>query len=333
MSRFTCVTCSLVFDDPDSQREHYSTDFHVENLKRKCSGEHALTYESFLESKPVSSCSSKGPKQRIECLLCRKSFSNEKSFIQHCQSSKHIEREREQLGDEAPEEPIAQEVDNTEILEVTDCLFCDAKHNDIETNLAHMKKEHSFFIPDIEHVVDLEGFLEYLTVVIGIDITCLWCLNKGKGNFHRVDDLKAHMRDKGHSKIDFSVFGDALAPFYDYDSNPVHKPCCSSGRLIVDVEYTSAGKALVMTDGTRIFGRDRLLSAFHARTLVQSDVNGNLLTETAESECNELATANPYAHSTSFRQRSRILREQKKQELDLGIKANKLAVVRMPIIY
>lgn len=34
----TCFTCRLVFDDSDKMREHYKTDFHRFNLKRKVAG-------------------------------------------------------------------------------------------------------------------------------------------------------------------------------------------------------------------------------------------------------------------------------------------------------
>jgi pre-60S factor REI1 len=44
----------------------------------------------------------------------------------------------------------------------TDCLFCLHHSSTIEKNAIHMSTEHSFFIPDLEYLVDLPGLFEYL---------------------------------------------------------------------------------------------------------------------------------------------------------------------------
>lgn len=45
---------------------------------------------------------------------------------------------------------------------VTDCLFCPHHSKSLMKNLSHMTKVHSFFIPDVDFLVDLRGFLRYL---------------------------------------------------------------------------------------------------------------------------------------------------------------------------
>lgn len=45
---------------------------------------------------------------------------------------------------------------------VTDCLFCSHHSHSLSKNVAHMTKEHGFFIPDIEYLVDLRGLVAYL---------------------------------------------------------------------------------------------------------------------------------------------------------------------------
>jgi len=42
------------------------------------------------------------------------------------------------------------------------CLFCQHVSDNLEKNVQHMTMEHSFFIPDIEYLVDLEGFISQL---------------------------------------------------------------------------------------------------------------------------------------------------------------------------
>lgn len=45
---------------------------------------------------------------------------------------------------------------------VTDCLFCSHHSKSLMKNLSHMTKIHSFFIPDVEFLVDLKGLIRYL---------------------------------------------------------------------------------------------------------------------------------------------------------------------------
>lgn len=43
-----------------------------------------------------------------------------------------------------------------------DCIFCAHHSDDFVENVRHMSVVHSFFIPDTEYIVDLEGLLMYL---------------------------------------------------------------------------------------------------------------------------------------------------------------------------
>jgi hypothetical protein len=47
-------------------------------------------------------------------------------------------------------------------LSVEECLFCPHASDSLEKNVKHMTTAHSFFIPDVEYLVDLEGFISYL---------------------------------------------------------------------------------------------------------------------------------------------------------------------------
>lgn len=47
-------------------------------------------------------------------------------------------------------------------LPVTRCLFCSHHSRSLMKNVAHMTKEHSFFIPDVEFLGDLRGLIRYL---------------------------------------------------------------------------------------------------------------------------------------------------------------------------
>ena len=43
-----------------------------------------------------------------------------------------------------------------------------------------MTSDHSFFLPDADFIVDLEGLLTYLGAKVGQGHMCLWCNRKGK---------------------------------------------------------------------------------------------------------------------------------------------------------
>jgi len=49
-----------------------------------------------------------------------------------------------------------------EALGFEECLFCPHVSDTLEKNIEHMTVEHSFFIPDVEYLVDFEGFISYL---------------------------------------------------------------------------------------------------------------------------------------------------------------------------
>ncbi|XP_015233798.1 PREDICTED: zinc finger protein 622 [Cyprinodon variegatus] len=102
---------------------------------------------------------------------------------------------------------------------VTDCLFCSHHSRSLLKNIAHMTKVHSFFIPDLEFLVDLKGFLRYLGEKVGAGNVCLWCNEKGR-SFYSTEAVQNHMIDKSHCKL--FTDGDAaleFADFYDFRSS------------------------------------------------------------------------------------------------------------------
>ncbi|KAI8515485.1 hypothetical protein Bbelb_062980 [Branchiostoma belcheri] len=96
------------------------------------------------------------------------------------------------------------------------CLFCVREGGDLDDNMQHMTVEHSFYIPDVEYLVDLEGLIKYLGEKVGGAFFCLYCNEKGR-TFYSLEAAQGHMRDKGHTKM--LMEGDAMleyADFYDF---------------------------------------------------------------------------------------------------------------------
>lgn len=201
----------------------------------------------------------------LHCQLCNKTFSSENAYSNHLSSKKHKDVEANKANKAKKQESLITESqfsnnfkrkdsketdpENTEsenaeslshngdddddedddieedTLEVTDCLFCPHHSVSLEENLNHMTRSHSFFIPDLEYVVDLKGLVTYLCEKVGMGNMCLHCNDKGK-SFFSLEAVQSHMVDKGHTKMNYE--GDAVleyADFYDFSSSyPDYNP-------------------------------------------------------------------------------------------------------------
>ncbi|NXY81219.1 ZN622 protein, partial [Alcedo cyanopectus] len=175
------------------------------------------------------------------------------------------EEEMESVGEEEEEEQAeAESTPSAGAIPVTDCLFCPHHSRSLTKNVAHMTKAHSFFIPDIEYLVDLRGLIKYLGEKVGVGKICIWCNEKGK-SFYSTEAVQAHMNDKSHCKL--FTDGDAaleFADFYDFRSSyPDHKEGedadASGGHLPErDLDYDDDTMELILPSGARVGHRSLL---------------------------------------------------------------------------
>ncbi|XP_030302141.1 zinc finger protein 622 [Calypte anna] len=153
---------------------------------------------------------------------------------------------------------------------ITDCLFCTHHSRSLTKNVAHMSRAHSFFIPDIEYLVDLGGLIKYLGEKVGVGKICIWCNEKGK-SFYSTEAVQAHMRDKSHCKL--FTDGDAaleFADFYDFRSSyPDHQ----DGEDVElhgerpahrELDYDDDTMELILPSGTRL-GHRSLMRYYRQR--------------------------------------------------------------------
>ncbi|XP_029039208.1 zinc finger protein 622-like [Osmia bicornis bicornis] len=94
-SPFTCITCRVAFKDLEIQRQHYKSDWHRYNLKRKVADIPPVTVEEF--QKRVIAQRAKDDQQKEEgttsCKICRKKMFNTKNqYENHLLSKKHKEK-------------------------------------------------------------------------------------------------------------------------------------------------------------------------------------------------------------------------------------------------
>jgi pre-60S factor REI1 len=248
---FTCLTCHVAFKHPEAQREHYKSDWHRYNLKRKVLDLPPVSAEDFQEKIHNQRNLEELSKQskNAYCAVCRKSFSNQNAYDNHLNSKKHKDNDKNYVehstkGDEESDASDVEEVDSDEWDEDSenpihnnDCIFCLHHSKNFLKNLEHMTTVHSFFIADIEYCTDVYALLQYLGEKISdgkenailitdvilifffLGFMCIWCNEKGR-TFYSADAARKHMIDKGHCKMLHE--GAALAEytdFYDYSSS------------------------------------------------------------------------------------------------------------------
>eukprot|EP00043_Microstomoeca_roanoka_P007527 m.72438 g.72438 ORF g.72438 m.72438 type:complete len:500 (+) comp13858_c0_seq1:794-2293(+) len=94
----TCITCRVGFHSPDSQREHYKTDWHRYNLKRKVAALPPVTAEAFrsrvLAQRATDEAARREAATTYECSTCSKTFSTRNAHENHLNSKKHKDNEK-----------------------------------------------------------------------------------------------------------------------------------------------------------------------------------------------------------------------------------------------
>ncbi|EGG13804.1 C2H2-type zinc finger-containing protein [Cavenderia fasciculata] len=283
--QFTCISCRVLFDTVEDQRVHYKSELHRFNLKRKVLDLPPVTYETFLAkveaAKKEEEKAATAEPTKFECRFCNKSFSSEGPYKQHIDSKKHkdivasgatekkvrvkkpmTDEEKEKIANETQEEyeaKIAEKIKNTPKLPIEHCLFCTKVCKSLDNNVKHMAKVHSFFIPDIEYLVDLEGLIRFCSDKINVGNICLYCNGRGR-KIHTLEAVQQHMVDLSHCKMNYETEEDSeeYLEYYDFSksyadpSNPdeeINQDNIKNKIIVSDHE-------LVLPDGTTIGHRD-----------------------------------------------------------------------------
>ncbi|KAI8644359.1 C2H2 type zinc-finger-domain-containing protein [Parasitella parasitica] len=236
---FTCLSCQVAFPSSGKQRDHFRTDWHKYNLKRKIANLSSVNAEQFAQKVLAQQQQGLEEHERqgliYECPLCKKSYYSENGYNNHVQSKKHLEQEqRAEEKDENSNQDAAM-VNSTassrQAYPTTDCLFCNQGNRDMDANLDHMSKAHGFFLPDIEYLRDRQGLVKYLFDKIQHEKLCLYCNGRGK-EWHSAAAACAHMLDRGHCKMayDESEDPEQLLKFYDFDIENIEPADADGGN-------------------------------------------------------------------------------------------------------
>ncbi|KAG0623291.1 hypothetical protein M758_3G163200 [Ceratodon purpureus] len=95
MRGLACNACNEVFADEDAQKQHYKTEWHRYNLRRKVAGVPGVTEALFnlrIEALEAEKKKKEGERLLYKCALCNKEYSTEKAHANHLQSKLHVTR-------------------------------------------------------------------------------------------------------------------------------------------------------------------------------------------------------------------------------------------------
>lgn len=144
-----CEPCKKTFKSKEQLEQHKGAKLHKKNekiyLQNNPDMSQSSLFKSFqMESKPSSN------------LISMIMGSNDNESI-NSQSIKE-------------EEKVQTALDSLRI-----CLFCNKEHEGFKKCLDHMMIAHSFFIPDVDCVINLKGLLGYIAERIHLGYLCLYC--------------------------------------------------------------------------------------------------------------------------------------------------------------
>ena len=253
-----CNTCKAAFSGIEKVKDHYRSDWHILNSKRRANNLAPLSKADFKVVAKTQSVKKPVPAKIISqdftlqsapIIIPASGNSGTSSSSEAMDTNFAQSEEEEEDIEELPLGPNISIFDNKEFDTVDECV-------------SYMALTFGFFIPDIEYMTDLEGFLGYLGEKVKLGGLCLCCQKQCKPG----RPCQNHMRDSSHCKIAFEegIDMDEYEDFYDYTSSYEGMPEDDEG-VVKTVEISSIGE-LVLLDGRVAGHRDyRLYYKQHYR--------------------------------------------------------------------
>ena len=230
---FSCYTApGVVFHSEEEMKEHYRSEWHRYNLKRKIAGLQPLTREAFEErmaregerdalgsfAAGTSSAAPTGTRSQQ-----RRAKREEKSAAKMAAAAKnpnskayHI-AEMQKMDEEAY---IQHKMETAPPFDHGSDLFSRHQSASLQENLAHMAKAHGFYVPYLDYCTDLEGLMGYLLEKVYVGNVALLTDKQ----FHSVEAVQAHMRDKCTCKFEVEGNEDEFENFYDMEALAAQSP-------------------------------------------------------------------------------------------------------------
>ena len=230
-----CNHCLYVSKTYEEMKEHYKSEFHKYNLNRVTMNLAPLSYEDYkrkkdffmkkMEEKKKAEESLKLKSQNLFCEICSKKFNSSKKLEEHLNSKNHLKnkaKKDEEKKDEISEistsskneikEPKNKEPEKTTLDDITCCLFCNFKSDNLKNNFYHMVQMHNLEIPFIFYIKNHEELIKILAKKIFVYHACFTCDTQ---RFETIRSLQRHMLSKGHTVINDKDLDEFLYKYYD----------------------------------------------------------------------------------------------------------------------
>ena len=230
-----CNHCMYVCKSYEEMKEHYKSEFHKYNLNRVTMNLAPLSYEDYkrkkdffmkkMEEKKKAEENLKLKSQNLFCEICSKKFNSSKKLEEHLNSKNHLKnkaKKDEEKKDEISEistssknevkEPKNKEPEKTTLDDITCCLFCNFKSDNLKNNFYHMVQIHNLEIPFIFYIKNYEELIKILAKKIFVYHACFTCDTQ---RFETIRSLQRHMLSKGHTVINDKDLDEFLYKYYD----------------------------------------------------------------------------------------------------------------------
>ena len=212
---FTCYTApGASFASEEEMKDHYRSEWHRYNLKRKVAGLAPLSREAFEERSAREGEREAALQQKGGT---RKQAREDRRVAKAEAQSKNTQSKA--AGFVATAEMTADQymqykMDNAATFDEGSDLFSTHRSAGLHENLAHMARTHGFYVPHLDYCVDMPGLVQYLQEKVYVGNVSL-VNNKA---FHSLEAVQSHMRDKGLCRLELEGHEEELGEFYDMDS-------------------------------------------------------------------------------------------------------------------
>lgn len=184
-----CAVCNKTFQSQSAFQVHLQSKKHIKKQ----------------QSKGNNNDNEEDDNEQEEEELNKQPQPPNKPIVQETKTNPNTASNETDLKEDGEEEfeDDGLDMDESAAIPLLTCLFCRTKFEESEKQiyLDHMLKQHGFFIPFVEFLTDLDGFLTYCGEKIGIGRMCLWCNGRGRARYPTVSAVQQHMKQKSHCKI------------------------------------------------------------------------------------------------------------------------------------
>mmetsp|Transcript_17649 Transcript_17649/g.31118 ORF Transcript_17649/g.31118 Transcript_17649/m.31118 type:complete len:375 (+) Transcript_17649:128-1252(+) len=229
----------VLFETREELHEHYKSEWHKYNLKRKVAALQPVPLVMFekLQQIALDHEKAKNTVHKGSAHIKKNKKGKRGGKDQPAQEPHQAEAPKAPVVDENEEaEEQDYEIDQEEFkkeIDPTVCFMDGNKSETLEENLSYMHKKYGFWVPDAEYCDDLVGLYGYCSKKIRAGKLCLLCDKPFKSG----QAAMKHMVAKNHCKIPWEAEEDMeeYGEFYDYS------PLDEDGSADMDTEGGASG--------------------------------------------------------------------------------------------